>query len=186
MIPNFKQFLVQEKIEMPKFWYHGAKNEFDTLEFRLKKGTLLDSDYISPIFLTNDIEFARAYSGYLKTATIYKVETVGDIRIFDPSILPTDYDLYMWQYKGKEKKSGKDYELGLKLSEYIESIFPEEDIDTSTIYNNLISGDYSSVERTWFYDWLKSNDYDGCYIFETGSLNCFIFDPKKLKIVSKV
>ena len=140
----------------------------------------------SPIFLTSDLEFARAYSGYLKTATIYKVETIPDINLFDTSILPTDLDLYMWQYKDKDKKIGKDYELGLKLSEHIESIFPDEDIDTSRIYNNIVSGDYSSIERTWFYDWLKANDYDGCYVYETNCLNCFIFDPKKLKIIDKV
>lgn len=186
MIPNYKQFLVREKIESPKVWYHGAKNEFDTLEFKLKKGILFELDYISPIFLTDDMEFARAYAGYLKTATVYKVETIPNINIFDPSILPTDLELYMWQYKGKDKKQDLDYELGLKLREHLDFIFPEDNTDTSRIYNNVVSCDYSSIEWVWFYDWLKANDYDGCYVYETGALNCFIFDPKKLKIVDKV
>lgn len=42
--------------------------------------------------------------------------------------------------------------------EYIESKFPDDDyIDRK--YSSLLSGDYSSIEQTWVYDWLKER-YD--------------------------
>jgi len=48
-----------------------------------------------------------------------------------------------------------------------------------------MSGDYSIIEDVWFFEWLKKNGFDGCYIWETKIKNVFIFDPSKLKIISK-
>ena len=165
-------------------WYHGTYSDFD--EFKLKKGTYLDSYYINPIFLTSDREFAYYYSR-CKNGIIYSIEVLTD-KIFDPSKLPTDLDLYYYEI-GKidkiKKPKNYDYDLALKLRNDIE-LSPEfKDADTSKYYNGIVFGDFSSIEDTWFFDWLKENDYDGCYVWESGTKNLFIFDSKKLKIIDK-
>jgi hypothetical protein len=162
-------------------WYHGSRFDFD--EFKLKKGTLLDSDYINPIFLTSDYNFAKAYSGY-KNPIIYTVEILTD-KIFDSSKLPFDSQLYRYEIGKEDKKPGLDYELGFKLRDFLDNDPECEYLDTASIYNQIIGGDYYGMERVWFFEWLKNNDFDGCYLYETRIKNVFIFDPKKLKIISK-
>jgi len=166
-------------------WYHGSYSDFN--EFKLKKGTYLDLNYINPIFLTSDYEFAKYYSRY-KNGLIYTIEVLTD-KIFDPSKLPTDLNLYYYQ-NGKVRNANLDYknydyDLALKLRNDIDSSSEFDNVDTSKYYNGIVFGDYSSIEDTWFFDWLKENDYDGCYVWETGTKNLFIFDPKKLKILNK-
>ena len=68
------------------------------------------------------------------------------------------------------------------MLDYLYDKFPDRDIDR--MYNNLLDGDYSSIEQTWVYDWLKQENYDGAYIIETKELNLLIFDETKLKILS--
>lgn len=162
-------------------WYHGSRFDFD--EFKTKKGTLFTLDYTNPIFLTTDFEFAKAYAGY-KDPVVYTVEILTD-KIFDPKILPTDYDLYRYELGKDGKKPEKDYELGFKLRNDLDNDPEFEDVDTSNIYNGIMSGDYSSIEDVWFFEWLKKNDFDGCYVWETKTKNVFIFDPKKLRIINK-
>lgn len=162
-------------------WYHGSRFDFD--EFKTKKGTLFELNYTNPIFLSSDYDFAKAYAGY-KDPIIYTVQLLTD-KIFDPRKLPTDYDLYVHEMGKAEKKPGKDYELGYKLRDFLDNDPENEDIDTATIYNGVMSGEYAGIESVWFYEWLKKNDFDGCYIYETRIKNVFIFDPKKLKIISK-
>ena len=66
--------------------------------------------------------------------------------------------------------------------DYIEDKFTDDNIDR--LYNDLLDGDYSSIEQTWVYDWLKQEKYDGAYVIETKELNLLIFDETKLKILS--
>lgn len=67
--------------------------------------------------------------------------------------------------------------------DYTEDKFTD-DIDIERLYNNLLDDDYSSIEQTWVYEWLKQEKYDGTYIIETRELNLLIFDETKLKILS--
>lgn len=164
-------------------WYHGSYSDFDS--FKLKKGTFRDLNYTNPIFLTSDYEFAKYYS---KGGIIYTIKLLTD-KIFDTSKLPSDLNLYYYE-TGKVKNANLthknyDYDLALKLKNDIESSPEFDDLDISRIYNNFVSGDYSYIEDTWFFDWLKKNDFDGCYVWETGTKNVFIFDPNKLEIVNK-
>lgn len=164
-----------------KKWFHGSKEYFT--EFKLKKGTLFDLNYISPIFLTSDIEFAKSNAGY-KTPFIYEVEVLTD-NIFDSKKLPSGYNL-MYYIEDDIKKDNKDYELGKKL--YMDIFQEKIDVkpysyeDVDELYSNICTGDYSYLEQVWFYEWLKYNDFDGAYIKETGSENLLVFNPKYLKI----
>lgn len=168
-------------------WYHGSKNQFD--EFKLKKGTYLNLNYINPIFLTSDYNFAKyyagwdAYSRFNYSSIIYSVEVLTD-KIFNPDKLPTDLDLSIFETKGI-RKPNLNYELGLKLRDDIEKDASQLRDYPSRYYNNIVSGDFSSLEDVWFFEWLKNNDFDGCYVKETGARNLFIFNPNKLKIVGK-
>jgi hypothetical protein len=161
-------------------WYHGSKEKFD--KFKIKNGTLFDANYKSPIFLTSNIEFAKYYAGSY-TPYIYKIKVLTD-NIMDFRELPSTYDLLMYYEKNKINSDIKPeyYEIGKNLEEFIEHKFPDDDIDKK--YNNLLDGDYSSIEQTWVYDWLKLNNYDGAYIIETKELNLLIFDDSKIKILS--
>lgn len=166
-------------------WYHGSYKDFD--QFKLKKGTYRDLNYMNPIFLTSEYKFANYYSR-CKNGIIYTVEVLTN-KIFDPSKLPSDSNLYYYE-TGKLKNSNLDYknydyDLALKLKNDIDSSSEFDDMDTSNFYNNLVTGDYSYLEDTWFFDWLKKNNYDGCYVWETGTKNLFVFDPNKLKILNK-
>jgi len=90
--------------------------------------------------------------------------------------------MYYEKSKVNDKIGVEYYVIGKNLLEYIEDKFPDDDIDRK--YNNLLDGDYSSIEQTWVYDWLKLNGYDGTYIIETKELNLLIFDETKIKILS--
>jgi len=182
MITIFRLF--EEQIQQD-FWYHGSYSDFDS--FKLKKGTYLDLNYINPIFFSSDYEFSKYYARY-KNGIIYTVKLLTD-KIFDPSKLPTDLDLYYYE-TGNVKNANLnhknyDYDLALKLRKDIDSSSEFENTDTSNFYNGIVFGDYSSIEDTWFFDWLKKNDFDGCYVWETGTKNLFIFDPNKIEIVKK-
>jgi len=175
---RFNEFILESRKNV---WYHGSPNKFD--EFKLKKGTLLDTDYTSPIFLSSDKTFAEYYSGH-QDSYIYTIELLTD-NIMDFRNLPSTYDLLMYEEKGAKKPniSQEYYEIGKKLLNYIDNKF-DEDIDIDRLYNNLLDGDYSSIERPWVYDWLKANKYAGAYVMETKSLNLFIFDEKDIKIIN--
>jgi hypothetical protein len=164
-------------------WYHGSKEYFT--EFKLKKGTLLDYNYIAPIFLTSDKEFAKEHAGY-KTPYIYEIEVLTD-NIFDYKKLPSGYNL-MYYVEDNIKKDNKDYELGKKL--YMDIFLENIDVkpysyqDVDELYSRIITGDYCYLEEVWFYEWLKFNNFDGAYINETGAKNLYIFNPNDLKIIN--
>jgi hypothetical protein len=164
--------------QFSKKWYHGSKETFS--DFKLKKGTLLDYNYIAPIFLTSDLEFAEAHAGY-KTPHIYEIEVLTD-KLFDYKKIPNGYDLFRFLEKDIKKDDDKDYTLGKKLYFDIEN--KSDDVDR--MYGGICSGEYSELEQVWFYDWLKKNGYDGAYVRETGIVNLFIFDTKKLKIIKTI
>lgn len=148
-------------------FYHGSNTEFDN--FKIKKGTFLDSDYDNPIFLTTDKDFAKSYGKY-----VYSVELVDDVNIFDFRKLEDYWDLTEESYGYKlynDLWSGK-YDLK-----------PYDVEDSDEVYKNITIGDYSLLERTWFYDWLKNNHYDGAYVVETRALNIFVFNPDKINII---
>lgn len=176
---TISEYLTEQQSEQ-HIWYHGSNEEFDT--FKLKQGTLFDVSYTSPIFLTSNIEFAKYYAGY-KTPYIYKVKVLTD-RIMDFRKLPNAYEIFMFnnKHENKEGLSVEYFKIGNSLLDYLYDRFPDRDIDR--MYNNLLGGDYSSIEQTWIYEWLKQNKYDGAYVIETNTLNLFIFDVKKLKILS--
>ena len=177
MKTTIKDFLIEQTLN--DVWYHGSKYNFD--KFKLKIGTLLDANYISPIFLTSNLEFAKSHAGY-STPYIYYIKVLTN-NIMDFRELPTTYELLMYFDKGKKNAdiSLKYYELGNSLLNYIENKFPDDNIDR--LYNDLLDGDYSSIEQTWVYDWLKQNNYDGAYVIETKILNLLIFDESKIKII---
>lgn len=162
-------------------WYHGSETKFD--KFKLKSGTLFDINYTSPIFLTSNATFAKSYAGY-HSPYIYKIKVLTE-NIMDFRKLPSTYDLLMYFEKNKinNKKEVRYYKIGKKLLDYIEHKYPDDDYN-ETKYNNLLDGDYSSIEQTWVYDWLKLNKYDGVYIIETKELNLAIFDETNLQILS--
>lgn len=177
---NYYTSLLAESSESNRLWYHGSKNKFD--KFKLKTGTLLDANYTSPIFLSSSEDFAKEYAGH-QTPYVYTVKILTD-NIMDFRNLPSTYDLEMYNVKGKlnSKSDVKFYEIGNQLLEYIEDKFPDD--YTDRMYDNLLDGDYSSIEQDWVYDWLKENNYDGAYVIETRELNVFIFDDSVLKILS--
>jgi len=159
-------------------WYHGSNKSFNT--FKIKNGTLFDASYQSPIFLTSNKDFAKHYAGH-HTPFIYTVQVITN-NIMDFKQLPTSYDLYMYNEKNKINNiNQKYYVIGNNLFNFIEDKFPNDNIDK--LYNNLLDNDYSSVEQTWVYDWLKLNNYDGAFITETNELNLLIFDDSKLNII---
>ncbi len=155
-------------------WYHGSKDKFDN--FKLKQGTLFDYNYTSPLFLTSDINFAKAYAGDY-TPYIYIVKLLTD-NIMDFRKLPLaseikDGDIIAnnlidFIYDNWENKKYNFYWS-----------YPEK------CYNNLISGEYSEVERTWVYEWLKLNNYDGAYLIETDVLNLLIFNESSIEILNR-
>jgi hypothetical protein len=175
------EVLNEQNTSNNNIWYHGSEENFD--KFKITKGTLFDADYESPIFLTSNIEFAKYYAGG-KAPYIYKVKVLTD-NIMDFRELPSSYDLLMYYEKNKINNEIKVeyYKIGKNLLDYLDSTFPP-DVDTDRKYNNLLDGDYSSIEQIWVYDWLKLNNYDGTYIIETKVLNLFIFDENKIKILS--
>jgi hypothetical protein len=175
-----REYLNEQHTVNVNIWYHGSKEKFD--KFKLKNGTLFDINYKSPIFLTSNVEFAKYYAGNY-SPYIYKVKVLTD-NILDFRELPSTYDLLMYYEKNKINTDikVKYYEIGQNLLDYIEDKFHDDDIDRK--YNNLLDGDYSSIEQTWVYDWLKLNNYDGAYIIETKELNLLIFDDSKIKILS--
>lgn len=174
-----REYLNEQQTTNKNIWYHGSKEKFD--KFKIKNGTLFDANYKSPIFLSSNIEFAKYYAGSY-TPYIYKCKVLTD-NIMDFRELPSTYDLLMYYEKNKINSDIKPeyYEIGKNLEEFIERKFPD-DIDRK--YNNLLDGDYSSIEQTWVYDWLRLNNYDGAYIIETKELNLLIFDETKIKILS--
>lgn len=72
-------------------WYHGSNLNFN--DFNLKKGSFLDKDYINPIFLTSDINFAESYG-----KIIYKIKILTS-NIFDFKKLPSGYDILIFNKK---------------------------------------------------------------------------------------
>jgi len=58
--------------------------------------------------------------------------------------------MYYEKSKVNDKIGVEYYVIGKNLLEYIEDKFPDDDIDRK--YNNLLDGDYSSIEQTWVYD----------------------------------
>jgi hypothetical protein len=175
-----REYLNEQVKNDGHIWYHGSKEKFDN--FKLKNGTLFDINYKSPIFLTSNIKFAKYYAGNY-SPYIYKVKVLTD-NIMDFRELPSTYDLLMYYEKNKINTDIKVeyYEIGQNLLDYIEDNFQDDNIDRK--YNDLLDGDYSSIEQTWVYDWLKLNNYDGAYIIETKELNLLIFDETKIKILS--
>ncbi len=180
IVTTIREYLNEQLIVNDNTWYHGSKEKFD--KFKIKNGTLFDINYKSPIFLTSNIEFAKYYAGNY-SPHIYKIQVLTN-NIIDFRKLPSTYDLLMYYEKSKvnDKIGVEYYVIGKNLLEYIEDKFPDDDIDRK--YNNLLDGDYSSIEQTWVYDWLKLNGYDGTYIIETKELNLLIFDETKIKILS--
>lgn len=176
MKTTFENFLNENK----NIWYHGSSKKFS--QFKLKKGTLYDLDYISPIFLTSDKGFAMYHAGY-KTPYLYTVEVKTD-NIFDFRKLPSSFNLYLFFEKNQKKADFTElyYKKGNNLLNYIENLYPDR--NTDSMYNDLLSGDYSSIEHTWVYNWLKMNNYDGCYIIESGVLNLLVFDKSAIEILS--
>jgi len=179
MITSFNTF-INEKFSYPNIWYHGSKFKFDN--FKLKKGTLFNTDYIAPIFLTSNKEFASYYAGH-KSPYIYTIQLLTN-NIMDFRNLPTTYDILMFTNKKENKKNieEKYFTIGNNILDFIFDKFPNDNIDK--MYNDLLDADYSSVEQTWVYDWLKLNKYDGAYIIETKELNLLIFNQSKIKIIS--
>jgi len=177
IVTTIREYINEQLIVNDNTWYHGSKEKFD--KFKIKNGTLFDMNYKSPIFLTSNIEFAKYYAGNY----IYKIQVLTN-NIIDFRKLPSTYDLLMYYEKSKvnDKIGVEYYVIGKNLLEYIEDKFPDDNIDRK--YNNLLDGDYSSIEQTWVYDWLKLNGYDGTYIIETKELNLLIFDETKIKILS--
>jgi hypothetical protein len=177
---TLREYLNEQQVMLNNVWYHGSKEKFD--KFKLKRGTLFDADYTSPIFLTSNIEFAKYYAGNY-SPYIYKIKVLTK-NIMDFRQLPSTYDLLMYYEKNKRNPDIelKFYEIGKNLLDYIEDKFTDDNIDR--LYNDLLDGDYSSIEQTWVYNWLKQKKYDGAYIIETKELNLLIFDETKLKILS--
>ena len=177
---TLREYLNEQHLHSTNIWYHGSKEKFD--KFKLKQGTLFDATYVSPLFLSSNIEFAKYYAGYY-SPHIYKVEVTTN-NIMDFRELPSPYDLFMYYEKNKINTDVdvKFYVIGKQLLEYIEDKFPDR--YTDMIYNNLLDGDYSSIEQVWVYDWLKENNYDGAYVIETKELNLLLFDDSKIKILS--
>ena len=177
---TIREYLNEQHETLNNIWYHGSKEKFD--KFKLKQGTLFDTNYTAPIFLTSNIEFAKYYAGYY-SPYIYKIKVLTD-NIMDFRKLPNAYDILMFNDKNENKKNIdiKYFEIGNNLLDYLYDKFPDRDIDR--MYNDLLDGDYSSIEQTWVYDWLKQENYDGAYIIETKELNLLIFDETKLKILS--
>lgn len=184
MIKSYKEFLNENVKE--NIWYHGTQKSdvvFD--KFKLKKGTFLDPNYISPIFITSDYEFAKAYSGEYKTSYIYTVEVLTN-NIFDFRKLATPFDIIKYEDENIQAE-GKDYDLSVKLYDYVYDNWGKLERNYSyedEAYSTIISGDYSNLERVWFYEWLKENRFDGAYVTETTVMNLFIFNPEKLKIIN--
>ena len=177
---TIREYLNEQHEILNNVWYHGSKEKFD--KFKLKQGTLFDADYTALIFLTSNIEFAKYYAGNY-SPYIYKIKVLTE-NIMDFRQLPSTYDLLMYYEKNKINNDIdiKFYDIGKKLLDYIEDKFTDDNIDR--LYNDLLDGDYSSIEQTWVYDWLKQEKYDGAYVIETKELNLLIFDETKLKILS--
>lgn len=175
-----REYLKEQQDYSNNIWYHGSNQKFD--KFKLKKGTLFDIDYMSPIFLTSNIKFAKYYAGSY-SPHIYTIKVLTN-NIMDFRKLPSTYDLLMYYEKNKINSDIEleFYEIGNSLLNYIEEKFPDDDVDRK--YNNLLDGDYSSIEQVWVYEWLKNNKYDGAYVIETKELNLLIFDESKIKILS--
>lgn len=170
---TIREYLNEQQEMSNNIWYHGSKEKFD--KFKLKQGTLFDVDYTSPIFLSSNIEFAKYYAtGY--SPYIYKIKVLTN-NIMDFRQLPTI-----------DKLDDKNV-IGNKLLDFIYDNWDNEKYNfywsyPEKCYNSLTNIDYSDVERTWVYDWLKQEKYDGAYIIETKELNLLIFDETKLKILS--
>ena len=172
IITRFKDYLNETNINNDNIWYHGSKIKFD--KFKLKQGTLFDIDYTSPIFLTSNINFAKAYAGDY-TPYIYTIKLLTD-NIMDFRKLPEEYDI-------KE-----DDIIANNLINFIYDNWDNTKYNfywgyPEKCYSNLLSGEYSEVERTWVYDWLKLNNFDGAYLIETGELNVLIFDESSIEIL---
>ncbi len=177
---TIREYLNEQHTVNNNIWYHGSKEKFD--KFKLKNGTLFDANYISPIFLTSNKDFASYYAGY-STPYIYTVKVLSN-NIMDFRNLPNAYEILMFNEKHQNEKNIniKYFEIGNNLLDFLYDRFPDRDIDR--MYNDLLDGDYSSIEQTWVYDWLKLNNYDGAYIIETKELNMLLFDDSKIKILS--
>lgn len=167
------EFLSQE------IWYHGSKVKFDQFKTFINKGNNT-TESEQPIFLTSDIEFARAYAGH-QAPYVYTVKVNGG-RFFGDDKLPTGYDLAV-SWDGGVRKEGYNYELGNKLYDDLEDIFPGYDYLDRT-YNDIIGGDWDIIESPQFKQWLKNNEYDGAYLWETRVKNVYVFDPSKIEILS--
>lgn len=184
---TIREYLNEQQEILNNIWYHGSKEKFD--KFKLKQGTLFDIDYTSPIFLTSNIEFAKYYaSGY--SPYIYKIKVLTN-NIMDFRQLPSTNDILMYYEKNKINNDIdiKFYDIGKKLLDFIYENWDNGKYNfywsyPERCYDSLTSIDYSEVERTWVYDWLKQEKYDGAYIIETKELNLLIFDETKLKILS--
>ena len=168
-----REYLNEQHEMLNNVWYHGSKEKFD--KFKLKQGTLFDADYTAPIFLTSNIEFAKQYAGNY-SPYIYKIKVLTD-NIMDFRKLPSSIELDKQNIIGNNLLDFIYDNLENKKYNFYWS-YPER------CYDYLRSGEYSEVERTWVYDWLKQNKYDGAYIIETNQLNLLIFDETKLKILS--
>ena len=169
--------------ELNKFnlnnWFHGSNMKFTN--FKYKTGIFNDVNYISPFFLTSDIEFAKYYAGH-QTQYIYHIEVLSE-NIMDFRELPNAYELYMFNENGdKNQYSKQKYEIGNSILEYLFDLFGDSD-DIDKLYNSLLDIEYSSIEKKWVFDWLKKHNYDGAYIIETKVLNLLIFNASKLNII---
>ena len=165
------------EIVKPSVFYHGSYSDFS--EFRNKRGTLSNTDYTAPIFLSTDPDFAIEY-GKFKGGILYTVKISPSAKLFDFRTLPTGYDLLIFNDSGKRNDTNKDYELGNKVYDAFES-----DDGDERQYSGILSGDFDVMEQVDFYEFLKLNKFDGAYVKETGTLNVYVFDPKLLTIIKK-
>jgi hypothetical protein len=158
-------------------WFHGS-NELFT-KFKTKNGTLHSSTYQSPIFLSSDYNFAKSYTGN-PTPVIYKVKILTD-NLLDFRTLPFVDEI-------NHNSPSKIDTVAINLINYIEDNWDSPNINfywsyPEKVYSYLLSGEHSEIERIWVLNWLKLSGFDGAYIIETNSLNCFIFNPDLLKII---
>lgn len=171
MYTNFNQFISENfySDEFPltnRTYYHGSTKYFTKFKTVIKANR---ENYPTeqPIYLTSDINFALAYSGF-HTPYLMTVK-VDDAKIFDFRLL-------------RDEKSQHRKKFISDLSNA--KIF--KDIDTDywyPFYSKIITGDYDIMETDEFRSWIKRNGFDGFYMMETNSLNLSVFDPNKAKII---
>lgn len=162
-------------------FYHGSRQEFS--EFKCSRAlTFGVSEQEVPIFLTPDIEFAKAHGHKLYTVTL-KI----DLNLFCGADVGPEYPTES-RYFPPEYESM--YPIGKQLFDdlYDGKIFPQikgDEYECREVMKALMLGYYSSVEDNRFCDWLKDHGFDGAFVIESQYAefqSIFVFNPAYLRI----